>query len=319
MNRFLNQKQLNNHINPKGILFLMSMLFLVLILIQCKSDKNVKDQNTISVDAEPGNEPTPKEKYDLAKVKYLKESENPDALIWFGRRAAYLGNYNEAIKIYSEGIQKHPNDARMYRHRGHRYISTRQYDKAIEDLEYAAKLVEGKEDQVEPDGLPNDKNIPLSTLHGNIWYHMGLVYYLKNDMENALRAYQHRTVTERYDDNVVSGGYWLYMILRRMGKTEEANAAIEAVHEEMDIIENFSYYNMCLFYKNLISDESLKPNDSNSSNDNVYLYALGNWNLYHQKDTTQAKNYYRQLLDEGNKYSFAYLAAESDWNRLFAK
>ena len=39
--------------------------------------------------------------------------------------------------------------------------------------------------------------------------------------------------------------------------------------------------------------------------------------LYHQQDTIKAKIYYKQLLDTGNKYSFAYLAAESDWERIF--
>ena len=48
-----------------------------------------------------------------------------DNIIWYGRRTAYLGDYREAIRIFSEGIEKHSKDARMYRHRGHRYISIR--------------------------------------------------------------------------------------------------------------------------------------------------------------------------------------------------
>ena len=57
-----------------------------------------------------------------------------DALIWLGRRNAYLGNYKDAIGIYTEGIQKYPNDARFYRHRGHRLITLRCFDDAIADL-----------------------------------------------------------------------------------------------------------------------------------------------------------------------------------------
>ncbi len=252
-----------------------------------------------------------------AKGKYENDPEDADALIWFGRRTAYLGQFQDAIAIYTTGIEKFPEDARMYRHRGHRYISTRQYDNAIADFEKAVELIEGSEDQVEPDGQPNERNIPLSTLHGNIWYHLGLAYYLKNDMENALRAYGNRTVTERYDDNIVSGGHWLYMIQRRMGLDDEANAAIEEVNAAMEIIENTSYYKMCLFYKGLIGEDDLQPQGSRSSANDVYTYSIGNWYLYNNQDTAKAKEFYEQLLENGNSYSFAFLAAESDYQRLF--
>lgn len=259
------------------------------------------------------------DKYTAAKAAYEKHSSNADSLIWYGRRTAYLGQYQNAISIFTEGIQKHPLDARMYRHRGHRYISTRQYDKAIADFEKAVLLIEGKEDMVEPDGLPNAKNIPLSTLHGNIWYHLGLAYYLKNDMPNALRAYSNRTVTEKYPDNIVSGGHWLYMIQRRLGLLEEANASLSKVTKEMDIIENMSYHTMCQFYKRLLSEEEIATGSVGTSSSDVINYGLGNWYLYEKQDTLKAKALYKQLLEKGSKFSFAYLATESDWKRLFAE
>ena len=274
------------------------------------SDSNISQKETITP-------PSAIENYEKAKKEYLENTHDPDALIWFGRRAAYLGNYEEAIGIFSTGIESHPQTARMYRHRGHRYISTRQYDKAITDFEQAVLLIKDQEDEVDPDGLPNARNIPLSTLHGNIWYHLGLAYYLKNDMDNALRCFSNRTVTEKYDDNIVSGGHWLYMILSRQGKNQEADAAISKVHADMDIIENMSYHKMCLFYKQLIPASALQSDDPKSSSSNVLTYGLGNWYLYAQQDTPQAKKYYAQLLENGNKYSFAYLAAESDWERIF--
>lgn len=300
------------------IIGVVSAIFISICILSCQSKQ---DQASSSGAAHKITETAPvteaEENYRVAKEKYLANPEDPDALIWYGRRTAYLGHYPEAIEIYSEGIEKHPNDARMYRHRGHRFITLRQYEDAIKDFEKAVTLIEGQEDQIEPDGLPNERNIPLSTLHGNIWYHLGLAYYLKNDMANALRAYSNRTVTERYDDNIVSGGHWLYMILRRVEKKEEAEAAIRAVNTEMDIIENRSYYKMCLFYKGLITKEDLKPEGASSPSNDVLSYGLGNWYLYDQQDTAKARDHYQYLLENGNKQSFAYLAAESDWNRLF--
>lgn len=297
-------------------------LMTILCLNACQSNPGQEKKPSDLTDSskpktEAVNSQSSIENYEIAKKKYTEDPNDPDALIWFGRRTAYLGNYEDAINIFTTGIQLHPQDARMYRHRGHRYISTRQYDKAILDLENAVNIIKEQKDEIEPDGLPNSRNIPISTIHGNIWYHLGLAYYLKNDMDNALKAFSNRTVTEKYDDNIVSGGHWLYMILSRQGKTKEANAAIRKVNFNMDIIENFSYYKMCLFYKQLIPESDLKPDDPKSSASNVLTYGLGNWYLYQKKDTIQAKKYYEQLLENGNKYSFAYLAAESDWERIF--
>jgi tetratricopeptide (TPR) repeat protein len=212
------------------------------------------------------------------------------------------------------GIEKYPKEARFYRHRGHRYISSRQYDKAITDYEKAVTLIEGKEDQVEKDGLPNSKNLPLSTLHGNIWYHLGLAYYLNNDMENSLKAYSNRIVTQKYDDNIVSGGHWLYMINRRLGNKMEADSVVSGVTAGMDIIENMAYHQMCLFYNGtLTSGELIKTIDDI---EDPILYGLANWHLYDQQDTVTAKKYYYKLLKEGSPFSFAYLAAEADWDTL---
>ena len=250
------------------------------------------------------------DQFKSAQITYFDNQNNAEALIWYGRRTAYMGYYKEAIKLFTLGIKTHPNDARFYRHRGHRYISTRQYDNAISDFEKAVQLIDQKKDQIEPDGLPNAKNIPLSTLHGNIWYHLGLAYYLKNDMNNALKAFNNRSVTHKYDDNIVSGGHWLYMINRRLNKIEESNTVINEVHQNMDIIENMSYHQSCLFYKGLLKESEIVI-------DEVALYSLANWYVYEKNDTVKAKQYYQNLLGTGNPYSFAYIAGEADWIKLF--
>lgn len=245
-----------------------------------------------------------------AQKNYLKNIDDPESLIWYGRRTAYLGYYQEAINLYTKGIKSYPNDPRFYRHRGHRYISTRQYDKAIKDFKKAIELINGNLDQIEPDGLPNKNNIPLTTLHGNIWYHLGLSYYLKNDMKNSLKAYSNRSVSHKYDDNIVSSAHWLYMINRRLGNIKRANSIIDNINNEMNIIENMSYYQSCLFYKGEIEESDIIIDD-------VALYTLGNWYIYEKNDSSNAKKYYKKLLENGNPYSFAYIAGESDWVRFF--
>jgi dipeptidyl-peptidase-4 len=157
-------------------------------------------------------------KYEEAKMKWEAAPTDVDAIIWYGRRTAYLGRYREAIKTYSDGIELFPEDARLYRHRGHRMITTRQLENAIADLEHAAWLIEGTEDEVEPDGLPNALGVPVSTLHSNIWYHLGLAYYLSGNYQRAEQAYAQRAASSANNDSLVSTAHWRYMTLRRLGR-----------------------------------------------------------------------------------------------------
>ena len=92
-----------------------------------------------------------------AETVHRQTPDDADAIIWLGRRIAYLGRYRDAITVFTQGIQRHRGDPRMYRHRGHRYITVRELDRAIVDLTKAAQLVSDKPDQIEPDGQPNAK------------------------------------------------------------------------------------------------------------------------------------------------------------------
>lgn len=255
-------------------------------------------------------------RYDSARANYEANPDDPDALIWFGRWTAYTGDFRGAIGVFTEGVERYPSDARFYRHRGHRYISIREYDRAIRDFEHAAALVEGTDDQVEPDGQPNPQNIPVSTLHTNIWYHLGLAYYLKNDLENALRAYRSGIEASTNDDMLVATAHWLYMTLRRLGRVDEAAAALEPIQRGMNVIENTAYHRLCLFYKGEVEEAELIGESFTSIMNDAAAYGLANWHLYNG-DRETAGSMYEQMLRRPISASFGYLAAEADWAREF--
>ena len=252
------------------------------------------------------------QQYEEAKVAYEKEQDNADLLIWYGRRTAYLGKYQKAIEIYTEGIRKFPEDARIYRHRGHRYISIREFDKAIADLNKAAELIEGTSNEIEPDGMPNALNIPVSTLHGNIWYHLGLAHYLKHDYEKAYAAYLKCREVGTNDDNLVSSTHWLYMIQRRLGNKAVADSLLLPITPELEIIENMSYHNLCLFYKGLLAEEDLLPKGESSSASDAVLYGLANWYFVEDQQNPKGLELMGKIVQGKNWSSFGYIAAESD-------
>lgn len=264
--------------------------------------------------------PAPGEKllvrYEARKADFLDDPDKVDHIIWHGRFTAYIGQYQEAIQIYTDGIKKFPEDARLYRHRGHRHLTIRQYDQAITDFEKAAELIQGTENEIEPDGMPNAQNIPVSTLHGNIYYHLGLAYYLKQDMEKALDAYQKCLASSGNNDNLVSSTHWLYMISRRLGQEEQAQAYLEPIQSDLEIIENMAYHQACLFYKGEIEESTLLQPEGDAPANDALAYALANWAFYNG-DLDQAKAQYEAILSKPSWNSFGYLAAESDYYHHF--
>lgn len=256
--------------------------------------------------------------FEQAKKAYEANPTDVEALIWYGRRTAYLGRYRQAITIYTEGIKNFPKDARLYRHRGHRYISIRNYQAAIADLEKAASLIQGTTDQIEPDGMPNAQNIPLSSLHSNVWYHLGLAYYLTQEYEKAYTAYiQCRESGDNYD-NIVSSTHWLYLIQLRLGNPERADSLLAPIQKEGVVIENQSYADLCQLYKGWISPDTLQQaSPGNPSNDAVN-YGLANWYL-HQGDSSKGIQLLEALVAGKAFTSFGYLAAEGDLMQQFSK
>ena len=257
---------------------------------------------------------------DLARARsdLAARPNDPDALIWVGRRLGYLSRYREAIDVFTEGTRQFPGDARMLRHRGHRYISVREFAKAIRDLDRAAELMAGKPDAVEPDGQPNARGIPIGSLQSNVWYHLALAHYLLGDWDAAVRAARAGIGVSNNPDRLVSQTHWLYMALRRAGRLAEAAAALEPIRQGFDIIENQSYYRLTLAYKNGVPrslvDSVLTVGAANPS-DASFAYGVANWALYNG-DTTRAVRAFEQLISGGSWASFGYIAAEADLARL---
>lgn len=250
-----------------------------------------------------------------ARRIYEKDPSDAEAIIWLGRRTAYLGNYREAIEIYSRGIELHPTDARLYRHRGHRYLSVRELDLAISDLDFAASLIYETKDTVEPDGLPNKRNIPTSTLHTNIWYHLGLGLYLQGNFKEAVEAYSRCREASKNPDMLAATVNWLWHTLMRLGATDEARTVLDPINAEMEIIENESYRRLCLLYKGELAPEALSASDDDPLENATLGYGIANWYLV-TGNPGQAETTWRKILEGSQWAAFGYIAAEADLARL---
>lgn len=249
---------------------------------------------------------------DEATAAWEANPEDADALVWVGRRKAYLGAYGEAIQTFTEGIERFPDDPRFYRHRGHRHLTTRQVDRAIEDFQAAAALIADSEDEIEPDGLPNARGIPVSSLHFNIWYHLALAHYLKGEYAEALGAYENCMAASDNDDSVVATSYWMYMTLMHLGREAEAEAVLDRVTSDMDIIENQAYRDLALLFKGELSEEDVLPEGAASPGGAGTLFGVANWHRFNGRDAEAEATIDRLLSIETQWAAFGYIAAEAE-------
>ena len=253
-----------------------------------------------------------------ARERFDAAPDDPEAVIWLGRRTAYLGRYRDAIAIFSKGIEKFPTEPRLFRHRGHRFITIRRFDAAIADLETAARLVAQRPDEVEPDGLPNARNLPTSTLNSNIWYHLGLARYLEGDFDRALAAYRECAKFSTNPDMLVATTHWLYMTLRRLARDREAAAVLEPILEGMDIIENRDYHRLLLVDQGKLAAGDALSEAADSGNPIAFAtigYGLGSWHFFNGR-RREAVELFRRVIDGGSWASFGYIAAEADLARM---
>lgn len=255
---------------------------------------------------------------DLAQArKHLAANpDDPDALIWVGRREGYLWRYQDSLATFTQGIERYPDNPRFYRHRGHRYLTLRQFDKAQADFERGADLMLKIPDEIEPDGAPNPAGKPRGTLRFNVWYHLGLAYYLQGDYENALKAYQQTMKVSDNDDSIVATTDWMWMTLMRLDRKDEAARVLERITPKMDILENDSYHRRLLMYKGLETPDALmQPGAGDTTAIATQGYGVGNFYLVNGQPG-KAREVFEVVTSGAGWNAFGYIAAEADLHRM---
>ena len=242
--------------------------------------------------------------------------KDPEAVIWVGRRLGYLWRFNDAIAMFSKGIAMYPDNAKFYRHRGHRYITIREFAKAQADFEKAAQLITGKPDEIEPDGAPNPANKPRSTLQFNIWYHLALAHYLQGNYAKAYDAQVECMKVSTNDDSIVATSDWMWMTLMRMNRPADAAKVLAPITPKMDILENGAYHRRLLMYKGAETPEALLDvTTSDPTQIATQGYGVANYYLV-TGDRAKARAVFEKIVTGSGWNAFGFIAAEADLQRL---
>jgi tetratricopeptide (TPR) repeat protein len=249
-----------------------------------------------------------------AQADFARNPDSADALLWVGRRLAFLGRYREAIEVFSKGIARWPEDVRFHRHRGHRYVTLREFDKAIADLNRGVEIVKAKGLADEPE--LDAQGVATDTTQSNLWYHLGLAHYLKGDFEKALAAYREGMKTNGDSpDRTASMSDWLYMTLRRLGRNDEAAQVLEGVGPNLPVRAYYVYWNRLRMYKGEITPEALLSAGGSEIDRATYAYAVANWYFVNgEKD--KAKALFEKIVAGDFWIPFGFIAAEAELARM---
>jgi len=201
--------------------------------------------------------------------------------------------YREAIETFSRGLKIAPNNALLYRWRGHRYLSTRQFDRAMDDLKRGAQLD--------------------STIYG-IWYHLGIVRFAKGDFTGAVIAFS-RALPIAPDSGERAGATdWLWMSLSRAGRTADAQGLLDRRPDS--IPGGNAYMQRLRLYRGQVAPDSVFTRADTSDIAMATLsYGIGNWYLV-RGDTTRARSWFERSIASGGWPAFGFIMSEVELRRL---
>ncbi len=218
---------------------------------------------------------------------------NVDRVLELGLAQSSIREYREAIATFSRGLEIEPDNAVLYRWRGHRHLSIRELDAARSDLER---------------GLALD-----STLYG-CWYHLGIVKYVTGDFDGAADAFAHALPLAPDPGEHAGSIDWGWMSLSRAGRADDALAWLAANDDSLPA-DNAYTRRLELYRGRIAPDALITPADTEDVQVATLEYGLGNWYLL-QGDTAQARAAFERSVQSGGWPAFGFIASEAELRRL---
>ncbi len=246
---------------------------------------------------------------EVAKAVFAVAPEREDSWIWLGRRYGYLGYYEDAIAVFSAGLERFPDSYKLHRFRGRHRARNRDFTGAIADYRVGLEKMQGIADSFEPDGIPNARRLTISTYRSNLHYYLGQTSFATADyaaMLEHLDASLESPIALDIDDHKIAVAFWKYLALKKLGRAAEAKSLLDALPDDPDLIENDSYFAAIQVFE---SGDDL-PADA----DSLAQFAAG-MNAFFTGESMRGTELLETLIDES---ALGYWPAEAELMRLRA-
>ena len=228
-----------------------------------------------------------------AQAALAADPKNVQRFIDLGVAQSGARQFREAIRTFTRGLAIAPNDPMLYRWRGHRYLSVREFDRARADLQ---------------------KGLALDSTNYGILYHLGIIRYIRGDFAGAAAMFQ-RAQRRAPDAGELAGSTdWLWMSLMRSGRKAEAEAMLARRPDSL-VVDNAYRRRLTLYRGEIGPDAVFTPADTADVQVATLSYGLGNWYLV-RGDTAQAKTLFERSVRSGGWPGFGFIVSEVELRRL---
>lgn len=221
------------------------------------------------------------------------DPRNVQRFIALGTAQAGARQMQEAVQTFTRALAIAPNDAMLYRWRGHRNLSVRNFDASMADL---------------------TRGYGIDSLNYGILYHLGVLRFVRGDFNGAADAFR-RAQPKAPDGNELAGATdWLWMSLQRAGRSAEAVAMLARRPDSIPVTN--AYGKRLKLYRGEIGPEALfTPADTGDVDIATLSFGLGNWYLV-RGDTATARVQFERSIRSGGWPAFGFIASEAELARV---
>jgi gluconolactonase len=229
-----------------------------------------------------------------AEAVVARDPRNVAALIALGNAQAGVRQFREAIESYTRAIAIAPNDAMLYRWRGHRLLSVREFERAYADL---------------------TRGFVLDSTNYGVLYHLGVVQMVRGEFAEAAATFARAQRHPPSAREQTGSTDWRWLALSRAGRRAEADAQLAMAVDSVPI--SYAYARRVRLYRGAIPPEQmLTPRDSDDVSIATLNYGLGSWSLA-SSDTAKALEYFTRAVAAREGWpAFAFTMSEVELRRL---
>jgi tetratricopeptide (TPR) repeat protein len=220
------------------------------------------------------------------------DPRNPQRFVDLAVAQSGVRQFREAIQTLTRGLAVSPNNALLLRWRGHRYLSVRDFDRALADLTRGSRID--------------------STIYG-IWYHLGIVRFERGEFAMAANAFRRAQPIAPDAGELTGSTDWLWMSLSRAGRAAEAKAMLARRPDSLPIAN--AYARRLKLYRGEIGpDDVFTPADTADVQVATLSFGVGNWYLV-RGDTAKARTWFERSIKSGGWPGFGFIMSEVELRR----
>jgi len=232
-----------------------------------------------------------------AEQALAADPRNVSKLIDLGVAHSGVLQFREAIATFTKGMAIEPDNAMLYRWRGHRNLSVRELDRAMADL---------------------TRGYALDSLNYGVLYHLGIVRFARGDFNAAVDAFK-RSIQRPPNAGELAGSTdWLWMSLMRAGRKAEAAAHLASRPDTVNA--GNAYTTRLRLYRGEITPEQVvTPADTAGVQVATLSYGVGNWYLVRGDTASALKWFERAVAARTGWAGFGFILSEVELRRVSRK